>query len=82
MSPAEQSEVSSVALVAVAVKVVTESSATATEIPGEANSAGLPVATGVPEQSAVVNRASVESDRAVPLICGLFSKILRCQPSW
>ena len=48
-------------------------SATETLTPGEASSAGSAVATGVPEQSAVVNRANFESARAVPLIFGLFS---------
>ncbi len=53
--------------------MVEESSATETLNPGEANAAALPVATGDPEQSALVYRSTVASARAVPLIRGLLS---------
>ena len=48
------------ASVAVARNVVVESSATATDNPGEANAAAVPVAAGVPEQSAVAYTRTVE----------------------
>jgi hypothetical protein len=59
--------------VAVALKVVELSSATATVIPGELNAAAVPLAAIEPEQSLVVYSLTVEPASAVPEILGLLS---------
>ena len=61
------------ASVAVALKVVEESSETATGMPGLEKVAALPVAVGAPEQSLVVYSSTVEPASAVPVIFGELS---------
>jgi hypothetical protein len=57
--------------VAVARNVVDRSAGTVTSRPGDAKLAALPLATAVPEQSAVVNRRTVEPASADPTSFGL-----------
>src|SRR4029078_475005 len=68
-TPLEQPLTLPAASVAVALKVVDESSATATVIP-VANAAAVPGAVGAPVQVAVVYSLTVEPASAVPLIAG------------
>jgi hypothetical protein len=72
LTPEEQPLTLPAASVAVALKVVEESSGTATVIP-VANAAAVPDAFGAPEQSPVVKRSTVEPASAEPLIAGELS---------
>jgi hypothetical protein len=69
-TPPEQLPVLPAASVAVALKVVVESSVTATVRPGLEKAADVPVAIGAPEQSIVVYSLTVEPASAVPVIFG------------
>ena len=73
VTPAEQPETLPAASVAVALKVVVESSDTATVRPGLEKAAAVPLAATEPEQSLVVYSLTVEPPSAVPLIFGELS---------
>src|SRR6188508_3774774 len=66
----EQPETLPAASVAVALKVVELSSATATVIPGEEKAAAVPVAVGAPVHEPVVWIFTVEPASADPVIAG------------
>ena len=69
----EQPETLPAASVAVALKVVELSFATAIVSPGLAKAAAVPVAAAAPEQSLVVYTRTVEPASALPEISGLLS---------
>ncbi len=73
MKAVEQGPGFSSASVALAKKLVVESSATVTASPGEANCAAVPVATGKPSQSGSEKSSTVVPASAPPRIDGVLT---------
>jgi hypothetical protein len=71
--PAEHGDVLPAPSVAVALKVIVESSPTLTVRPALPNAAAVPDAAAAPEQSAVVKTRTSEPASALPVTAGAFS---------